>query len=186
MTDTVKNNIIFNNEFNEEKYNEIVSVCELENDFLEFSNGDKTEINSTSANVSGGQKARISLARCLYKDADLYLLDDPLASVDSKVGNKIFKKAFNKYLKNKARVLVTNELNNLSTVNKIIYMEQGRIIFTGSFNDFNKKYGVKDIEVDSDDDSKFDEQTNKIRKFIRKSSFHQNLKEYECNKINDE
>jgi len=186
MTDTVKNNIIFNNEFNEEKYKEIVSVCELENDFLEFSNGDKTEINSTSANVSGGQKARISLARCLYKDADLYLLDDPLASVDSKVGNKIFKKAFNKYLTNKARILVTNELNNLSTVNKIIYMEQGKIIFTGSFNEFNKKYGVKDIEIDSDDDSKFDEQTNKIRKFIRKSSFHQNLKDYEYNKTNDE
>ena len=186
MTDTVKNNIIFNNEFNEEKYKEIVSVCELENDFLEFSNGDKTEINSTSANVSGGQKARISLARCLYKDADLYLLDDPLASVDSKVGNKIFKKAFNKYLKNKARILVTNELNNLSTVNKVIYMEQGRIIFIGSFNDFNKTYGVTDINADSDDNDKFDEQTNKIRKFIRKNSFHQNLQDYEYNKINDE
>ena len=184
MTDTVKNNIIFNNEFNEEKYNEIVSVCELENDFLEFPNGDKTEINSTSANVSGGQKARISLARCLYKDADLYLLDDPLASVDSKVGNKIFKKAFNKYLKDKARILVTNELNNLSTVNKIIYMEQGKIIFIGSFNEFNKTYGVK--EVDSDDDSKFDEQTNKIRKFIRKNSSHKSLRDYVYNKINDE
>ena len=97
ITDTVKNNIIFNNEFEENKYIEVISASELENDFLEFANGDKTEINSTSANVSGGQKARISLARCLYKEADLYLLDEPLSSIDSKVGNKIFKKAFNKY-----------------------------------------------------------------------------------------
>ena len=186
MTDTVRNNIIFNNEFDEEKYNQVVSVCELEKDFMEFPNGDKTEINSTSANVSGGQKARISLARCLYKDADIYLLDDPLASTDSKVGNKIFTKAFNKYLKNKARILVTNELNNLSTVDKIIYMEQGRIIFTGTFNEFNKTYGAKDMEIDSDENSKFDEQANKVRKFIRRNSFHQNLTEYENTKANDE
>ena len=186
MTETVRNNIIFNNEFDEEKYSQVVSVCELEKDFMEFPNGDKTEINSTSANVSGGQKARISLARCLYKDADIYLLDDPLASTDSKVGNKIFTKAFNKYLKKKARILVTNELNNLSTVDKIIYMEQGRIIFTGTFNEFNKTYGAKDMEIDSDENSKFDEQANKVRKFIRRNSSHQNLTKYENSKANDE
>ena len=177
MTDTVKNNIIFNNEFDEKKYREVVSVCELENDFFDFANGDKTEINSTSANVSGGQKARISLARCLYKEADLYLLDDPLSSIDSKVGNKIFKKAFNKYLKNKARILVTNELNNLSTVDKIIYMEKGKIIFTGSFSEFNKTFGVKDMEVDEDDNRTYDEQAKKVRKYLRRNSSHKSLKE---------
>ena len=186
MTDTVRNNIIFNNEFDEEKYNQVVSVCELEKDFMELPNGDKTEINSTSANVSGGQKARISLARCLYKDADIYLLDDPLASTDSKVGNKIFTKAFNKYLKNKARILVTNEINNLSTVDKIIYMEQGRIIFTGSFNEFNKTYGAKDMEIDINDNSKFNAQANKVRNFIRRNSSHKNITEYEITKANDE
>ena len=182
MTDTVKNNILFNNEFDEDKYKEVVSVCELENDFFEFANGDKTEVNSTSANVSGGQKARISLARCLYKEADLYLLDDPLASIDSKVGNIIFKKAFIKYLKNKARILVTNELNNLSSVDKIIYMEKGRIIFTGSFNDFNKTFGAKNMEIDSDDNddnNKYDEQAKKVRRYLRRNSSHRNLKDLE-------
>ena len=184
MTDTVKNNIIFNNEFNEDKYREVVSVCELENDFNEFVNGDKTEINSTSANVSGGQKARISLARCLYKEADLYLLDDPLSSIDSKVGNKIFKKAFNRYLKNKARILITNELNNLSSVHKIIYMEKGKIIFTGSFNEFNKKFGVKNMEID-ENDKIYDEQAKKVRKFLRRNSSHKDLRELEELKILD-
>ena len=183
MTDTVKNNIIFNNEFNEEKYRKVVSVCELENDINEFANGDKTEINSTSANVSGGQKARISLARCLYKEADLYLLDDPLSSIDSKVGNKIFKNAFNKYLKNKARILITNELNNLSTVNKIIYMDKGKIIFTGSFNEFNKTFGAKNMEIDDEDNNNYDEQAKKVRRYLRRNSSHKNLNQLEDFKI---
>ena len=186
ITDTVKNNIIFNNEYNEDKYREIISVCELENDFYGFANGDKTEINSTSANVSGGQKARISLARCLYKEADLYLLDDPLSSIDSKVGNKIFKKAFVKYLKNKARILVTNELNNLSSVNKIIYMEKGKIIFTGSFNEFNKTFGAQNMEIDSDDNNNYDEQAKKVRKYLRRNSSHRNLKDLEEIAINED
>ena len=177
MTDTVKNNILFNNEFDENKYRDVVSVCELENDFLELVKGDKTEINSTSANVSGGQKARISLARCLYKEADLYLLDDPLSSIDSKVGNKIFKKAFIKYLKDKARILVTNEFTNLSSVDKIVYMEKGKIIFTGTFNEFNKVYGAKNMEIDSDDNYKYDEQAKKVRRYLRKNSSHKNLNE---------
>ena len=181
MTDTVKNNIIFNNQFDEDKYNKIISVCELENDFLELANGDKTEINSTNANVSGGQKARISLARCLYKEADLYLLDDPLSSIDSKVGNKIFQKAFVKYLRNKARILVTNELNNLSSVDKIVYMENKKIIFTGSYNEFNKTFGSKNMEIDSnsDDASKYDKQAIKVRQYLRRNSSHKNLKELE-------
>ena len=180
ITDTVKNNIIFNNEFIEDKYREVVSVCELENDFHEFANGDKTEINSTSANVSGGQKARISLARCLYKEADLYLLDDPLSSIDSKVGNKIFKKAFNKYLKDKARILIANELNNLSSVDKIIYMEKGKIIFTGSFNEFNEfniTFGAKDMEIDENDTHNYDEQAKKARTYLRRNSPHNNIKD---------
>ena len=172
MTDTVKNNILFNNEYNEDRYNKIVSVCELENDFNELANGDKTEINSTNANVSGGQKARISLARCLYKEADLYLLDDPLSSVDSKVGNKIFLKAFIKFLKDKARILVTNELNNLSFVDKIVYMENKRIIFIGTYNEFNNTFGSKNMEIDSnsDDNTKYDKKAIKVRNYLRRKS----------------
>ena len=164
--------ILFNNEFNEDRYNKVVSVCELENDFNELANGDKTEINSTNANVSGGQKARISLARCLYKEADLYLLDDPLSSVDSKVGNKIFLKAFIKFLKDKARILVTNELNNLSFVDKIVYMENKKIIFIGTYNEFNNTFGSKNMEIESnsDDNTKYDKNAIKVRRYLRRKS----------------
>ena len=172
MTDTVKNNILFNNDFNEDRYRKVVSVCELENDFAQMPNGDKTEINSTNANVSGGQKARISLARCLYKEADLYLLDDPLSSVDSKVGNKIFVNAFIKFLKDKARILVTNELNNLSFADKIVYMENKKIIFIGTYNEFNNTFGSKNMEIDSnsDDNTKYDKNAIKVRRYLRRKS----------------
>ena len=186
MSDTLKNNILFFKELNNEKYNKVISICQLDHDLELLAYGDQTEINSTSSNVSGGQKARISLARCLYKDADLYLIDDPFASIDNKVGNKIFKEAFYDYLKNKTRILVTNELKNLSYVDRIIYMEKGKIIFNGNYKEFNDKFGTKDLK---DNDNKYDEEEKSVRKFIRKySSMNEEDKDKEeiiDNKINE-
>jgi ABC-type multidrug transport system fused ATPase/permease subunit len=109
LSDTIKNNILFFKEYDKKKYKKILSICQLDYDLELLSYGNNTEINSTSISVSGGQKARISLARCLYKDADLYLIDDPFSSIDNKIGKKIFKDAFCDYLKDKAKILVTNE-----------------------------------------------------------------------------
>ena len=170
MTDTLRNNILFFKEFQEEKYNKIISICQMEHDLQLLPYGDQIEINSTSSNVSGGQKARISLARCLYKDADLYLIDDPFASIDSKVGNKMFKEVFCEYLKDKARILVTNEIKKLSQVDKIIYMEKGKIIFCGNYEEFNKKFGTKDLLDNNGDDNNYNEEEQNVRKFIRKYS----------------
>ena len=73
-----------------------------------FSNGIDTMIGEKGINISGGQKARISLARACYSNADIYLLDDPLSAVDPEVANKIFHECIEGYLKNKLRVLVTH------------------------------------------------------------------------------
>ena len=150
MEDTIKNNIILYNEFNEEKYNKIINICQLKKDLETFNKGDQTYINLSGNNISGGQKGRISLARCLYKDADLYLLDDPLANVDTEVSNKIFLNAFVEFLSNKCRILVTHEVNNLNFVDKIILMDKGYIKFIGSYNDFVSKFGENYV-VDYDD-----------------------------------
>ena len=170
MSDTFRNNILFFNEFSKEKYKKIISICQLDYDLKLLAYGDQTEINSTSSNVSGGQKARISLARCLYKDADLYLIDDPFASIDNKIGNKIFKDAFCEYLKDKARILVTNEFENLSFVDKIIYMENGKIIFYGNYKEFNEKFGIKNLDENEDEKNNYNEEEKNVRKFIRKYS----------------
>ena len=150
MEDTIKNNIILYNEFNEEKYNKIINICQLKKDFENFNKGDQTFINLSGNNISGGQKGRISLARCLYKDADLYLLDDPLANVDSEVSNNIFMNAFVEFLNNKCRILVTHEVNNLNFVDKIILMDKGSIKFIGNYNEFVLKFGENYV-VDYDD-----------------------------------
>ena len=160
MDDTIKNNIISFNKFDEEKYSKIITVCELMKDFDNFQNRDDNIINSSNKNLSLGEKKRICLARCLYKDADMYLLDDPISNIDTEVSNNIFKNAFINYLKGKCRILVTNDMTNLNQVDKIILMEKGFIQFIGNYNEFIKKYG-KDFIIPKED---FDDDTLGVRK----------------------
>ena len=148
ITDTIKNNILFYNKYDEIKYKKIISLCQLEKDLENFNEKDETMINSSSAGLSGGQKARICLARCLYKDSDLYLFDDPFSSIDNNVSQAIFQNSFCNYLKKKAKVLVTNDLTNLVNVDKVIYMEKGTIQFTGTFEEYKKFYSTDNLTLD--------------------------------------
>ena len=174
ISDTLKNNILFFKKYDQEKYLKIIKMCQLEKDLELLPYGENTEINSTSSNVSGGQKARISLARALYKEADLYLIDDPFSSIDNKVGTEIFKEVFCSFLKEKTRILITNEMRGLSYADKIIYMEKGNIIFSGKYQEFNEKFGIKNLndisKIEYDDENKYNEEEKKVRRFIRKYS----------------
>ena len=143
MNDTIKNNILFFNEYNEEKYRRVLEACQLVKDLEELPKADETIISSSGGNVSGGQRARISLARCLYKDASMYILDDPLSSIDAKVAHNIFIGAFCELLKGKTRIVVTNEVSNMSCFDKIVLMDKGAIAFMGTFNEFKLKYGTQ-------------------------------------------
>ena len=87
---SLKDNIVFNQMYDNQKYQEIINACSLKDDLSLLSNGDQTEIGENGLNLSGGQKQRISLARALYFDADILLLDDPLSAVDAHVGHHIF------------------------------------------------------------------------------------------------
>ena len=82
---SVRNNILFGSPFVESRYEKVVNVCALERDFKLFPYGDKTLVGERGVSLSGGQKARLTLARALYQDADVYLLDDPLSAVDTAV-----------------------------------------------------------------------------------------------------
>ena len=82
-------------------------------------------IGEKGINLSGGQKARISLARAIYSDADILLLDDPISAVDAHVGNFIMNDCLNGYLKNKTRILITHALHNLSYVDYVYLLENG-------------------------------------------------------------
>ena len=183
-TDTIKNNILFYNKYDAERYNKVISLCQLENDLKKFIDNDDTLINSSSASVSGGQKARIALARCLYKDADLYLFDDPFSAIDNSVKQAIFENSFCNFLKDKARILVTNDLTNLINVDKIIYMKRGSIIFTGTFEEYKKYFSTDNLTLDfikkrkKDDDASDSDSTTDEKK-------ESPIKFYEVNYNND-
>ena len=133
VNDTVRNNILFGKEYDEKKYNEIIKVCSLEDDLKVLAGGDQCEIGDRGINVSGGQKARISLARACYSDSDIVIMDDPIAAVDSHVGKAIFNKCIHSYLKGKTRILVTNATQYLHKCDYIIILENQTISHQGTY-----------------------------------------------------
>ncbi|KAJ0404942.1 hypothetical protein P43SY_005941 [Pythium insidiosum] len=105
---TLRDNILFGHPFDAAKYERVLSACALHTDLAALPAGDQTEIGERGVNLSGGQKARIALARACYTDADVYILDAPLASVDAIVQNEIFTKCLLGLLRHKTIVLVTH------------------------------------------------------------------------------
>ena len=95
----------------------------------------RPEIGDRGITLSGGQKARVGLARAIYVDSDLYLLDDPLSAVDPAVATKIFNKCINGFLSKKARILTTHQHQYLKDISKILLLENGKQIAFGSFDD---------------------------------------------------
>lgn len=96
--------------------------------------GDATEIGERGITVSGGQKQRLNIARAIYFDADLILMDDPLSAVDAHVGRHIFDNAIMGLMKNKSRILATHQLWVLNRCDRIIWMEEGRIQAIDTFD----------------------------------------------------
>ncbi|KAI8927875.1 P-loop containing nucleoside triphosphate hydrolase protein [Entophlyctis helioformis] len=98
-------------------------------------NGLGTQIGEKGINLSGGQKARVALARAIARDADIYLLDDPIAALDAHVGKKVFDEAICGTLKSKTVVLVTHQLHLLPKVDFVVVLDNGRVAETGTFKD---------------------------------------------------
>ena len=138
INETIRNNILFFQEFDIKRYEKILNLCQLETDLNYFPAGDYTEIGGNGTNISGGQKSRINLARCVYRNSDIYLLDDPISSVDAIVYQNIFEKLFVDFLKDKTRIIVTNDIKNLDKFDKIIFIERGKCIFQGEFKELDK------------------------------------------------
>ncbi|XP_063924450.1 probable multidrug resistance-associated protein lethal(2)03659 [Zophobas morio] len=125
---SIKQNILFGEEEDEKKYRRVIRACALERDLSLFANGDQTLVGERGVMLSGGQKSRINLARAVYRDADIYLLDDPLAAVDATVAQHIFNECILGYLKDKCVVLVTHHLKYLRNVKKRYIIDKGKVI----------------------------------------------------------
>ncbi|XP_077165982.1 ATP-binding cassette sub-family C member 12-like isoform X2 [Paroedura picta] len=129
---SVRENILFGEPFEEQRYNYAITVCSLRSDLAILPYGDMTEIGERGLNLSGGQKQRISLARAVYANRDIYLLDDPLSAVDAHVGKNIFEKCIKEALHGRTVLLVTHQLQYLEFCDEIILMEDGEIHESGT------------------------------------------------------
>ncbi|XP_046746120.1 probable multidrug resistance-associated protein lethal(2)03659 isoform X2 [Diprion similis] len=123
---TVRQNIIFGQPYERQRYHRVTKACALLSDFEQFPQGDLTIVGDRGSSLSGGQRARINLARAVYRQADIYLLDDPLSAVDAHVGKHLFEECIQRYLAGKTRILVTHQLQYLQGVDAIILLNQGR------------------------------------------------------------
>ncbi|XP_031344383.1 probable multidrug resistance-associated protein lethal(2)03659 isoform X1 [Photinus pyralis] len=134
---SIRDNILFSEKTDTKRYDDVVRVCALEDDFGLFPMGDQTIVGGRGASLSGGQKARISLARAVYRDADIYLLDEPFAAVDHRVGKRIFQQCIKEFLGRKTVVLVTHQLSYLKDVDEVIVMSNGTVVSQGPFSENN-------------------------------------------------
>ncbi|CAG9854730.1 unnamed protein product [Phyllotreta striolata] len=135
---SVRQNILFGQKFDQTKYDEVVRVCALQRDFALFPHGDRTSVGERGDALSGGQRARINLARAVYKEADIYLLDDPLSAVDAHVGKQLFDDCICDYLGSKCVVLITHQLQYLKKVKRILLLNDGKIQAAGSYSDLRR------------------------------------------------
>ena len=156
VNDTVRNNIIFHKAYDDIKYNTTVDICQLRPDFELLQRGDLTSISDKGDNLSGGQKTRLTIARAVYADADIYLLDDPLSSLDADVGKNIFEKTIKEHLKGKTVLLVTHALQYIPMMDYIIKMNKGKIEYYGNVKEAEEQHFYKDF-VSSNQKKNFEE-----------------------------
>nr|GMD37227.1 ABC transporter C family member 8 [Ipomoea batatas] len=132
---TIRDNILFGKSMDKNRYDEAIRVSALDKDINSFDYGDLTEIGERGLNMSGGQKQRIQLARAVYSDADVYLLDDPFSAVDAHTASTLFNDCVMSALAMKTVILVTHQVEFLSAVDHILVMEGGEITQSGSYNE---------------------------------------------------
>lgn len=141
FTGTVRNNILFGLPYDKKRYNDVVKCCALTKDFEQFPNGDKTVVGDRGASLSGGQRARISLARAVYKTASIYLFDDPLSAVDAHVGKHLFEEVIGPksgLAQVATRILITHQVHFLKEADRIVIIENGKITHQGTFAELSK------------------------------------------------
>ncbi|KAI4538920.1 hypothetical protein MG293_011187 [Ovis ammon polii] len=134
---TVRSNILFGKKYEKEQYEKVIKACALEED-LQNLKEDLTVIGDGGTPLSSGQKARVSLARAMYQDADIYLLDDPLSAVDAGVSRHLFEQCIRQALKEKITILVTHQLQYLEDASQILILKDGIVVERGTYSEFLK------------------------------------------------
>ncbi|XP_017068419.2 LOW QUALITY PROTEIN: probable multidrug resistance-associated protein lethal(2)03659 [Drosophila eugracilis] len=156
---TVRQNILFGQPMDRQRYDNVVQKCALERDFDLLPFKDKSLVGERGSSLSGGQRARIGLARAVFRDASIYLLDDPMSAVDTKVANHIFEHCVRGYLEGSTVVLVTHQQQFLQLADQIVILEKGQVSAVGTYESLLSK-GIDFVtilgETEERDDPKED------------------------------
>ncbi|EDW98328.1 probable multidrug resistance-associated protein lethal(2)03659 [Drosophila yakuba] len=173
---TIRDNIVFVEDYNERRYKKVVKVCGLERDMELLPRGDLTVVGERGVSLSGGQKARVSLARAVYRKADIYLLDDPLSAVDTHVGKHIFDRCIRDFLSNKIRILVTHQVQYLFDVEHLLLMGSGKIMAQGSYQELQRSRQFQFLEQTQHDESGID--THSVSSYLSRSDSEKSMEHH--------
>ncbi|CAF2760135.1 unnamed protein product [Rotaria sp. Silwood2] len=157
FSDTLRANILFEKPYDEQRYTKVIRSCCLDIDVTMMGpRGDLTIIGEKGVNLSGGQRVRVSLARALYADADIYLLDDPFAALDPIVAKRIYDRCIgpNSLLRKKTRLLITHETQFLINTHQTIILAHGCIETQGRFHELK----IRNEDIDDKQHSKVEEE----------------------------
>ncbi|XP_049951176.1 probable multidrug resistance-associated protein lethal(2)03659 isoform X3 [Schistocerca serialis cubense] len=135
---SLRQNILFGEPYDRVWYKRVIKACALEEDFASFPHSDKTLVGDRGIMLSGGQKARVNLARAVYRRADIYLLDDPLSAVDPHVARHLFDECIVGLLRNSICVLVTHQIQFLHHVDEIVILNEGVVEAKGSYSELQR------------------------------------------------
>ncbi|CAK8678304.1 unnamed protein product [Clavelina lepadiformis] len=137
---TVRENILFGEEYDSLRYGAVIKACALTKDLEALAFSDQTLVGERGVTLSGGQKARINLARAAYREkSDIILLDDPLSAVDAAVAAQLFHDCICGYMREKVRVLVTHQLQFLKGADQVLILKEGAVAGLGTYEELQAK-----------------------------------------------
>lgn len=166
---TIRQNILFGERLDQERYKKVLEICALNYDLNSFNDGDKTLVGDNGVNLSKGQQARVNLARAIYKNADIYLLDDCLAALDGHVSDYIFKECILGFLKDKLCIFVTNNYDYIQAANKIIEIKNCSASYKDNKNKTKFELTKNKEVVMNDKIEKAEPESTNLYKEVKKS-----------------